>query len=139
MIEEEIFKIAENGDGYAAIEKSSVLIRRYKRRNNIMGAIHFLMELSHKLGDLQQWQAATQCAFKGINLFPTSETHINSNLKQLFVKYAQRVPEEGYSLELYRYFYLLIECFYRDTDNVLELKLFDLSLSQNDFIFCQSY
>jgi hypothetical protein len=103
-LEEEILEMARSGDGYAAVERSQLLVRRLKRSNQLTPAMLFLMRLAHTLADRGHWDAAVTAALRSIKLFPREATRMGSDLQDLFFLFANRAEPAAAGSDLFAYF-----------------------------------
>lgn len=100
---ESVFKIAESGNGYLAVERSSFVLRKLKKENKIDEAMIFMMDLAHKLADVNQWPAATVSALRSIEMFPPDAKTIRVVLKKSFINFIERATVDAATTEFYTY------------------------------------
>jgi hypothetical protein len=127
----EVFEIADRGDAYLACERSMIVVRQFKQRNELDDAMIFLMELAMLLADRGKWVPAIISAKRAIQMFPRSATTIRTYLKELFFKFTDIVTPECAIPDLFVFFTELMMTFpSRCTELVLkEARLADAANS----------
>ncbi|KAH0789766.1 hypothetical protein GPJ56_006268 [Histomonas meleagridis] len=100
MNEEEVIKIAEAGNGYVAIEKSSFVIRKLKRQDKIEEAINFLLKIANILVTKEQYTQSVTAVHRAVLLI--DEKKDNSNIKATLYQYFEKITPDFSSPELYQ-------------------------------------
>ncbi|EAX93296.1 hypothetical protein TVAG_277010 [Trichomonas vaginalis G3] len=129
---ESVFRIAESGDGYLAVERSSFVLRKLKRENKIDEAIDFLIKLAHKLGDAGQWPAASVAALHSIETIPKDAKTILTSIKRLMFNFIERAPPEAATPEFFTYAKKYSEKL-GDRDHFIFKKKFDLAFETKQY------
>ena len=136
---EAVFRAVERGDGYVAVEKSSLVVRNLKRQGKIDDAMFFLMNLANKLADANLWESATVSAFRAIDLFPEDARTIKVALKKEFFEFAKRVETPvAATHEFYSYIDQLSEKI-GDLDNVLFMKKVEMAILAKQYFNVQLF
>jgi hypothetical protein len=67
---EKVFDLARSGDGYLAIERGAVLIRKLKHLKQFRDGFFFMLQLSNVLLDSSQCIVSSVAANRAISVFP---------------------------------------------------------------------
>lgn len=121
---EEVLKIAQEGDGYLAVERSSFVVRKLKRQKKLIEASSFLFKLANTLLDLQKIVPSAVAAQRAIeNLISADKAQVLT-FKQTILNYIDRLEAKHSCPDLYTFF--------DDTINLLEDD--DLSIIKKESI-----
>lgn len=102
---EEVLKIAQKGDGYLAVERSSFVVRKLKRQKKINEASSFLFQLANTLLDLQKVVPSTVAAQRGIEVLNSIDNStISDEIKQIILKYIDRLQTDHSCPDLFTFF-----------------------------------
>jgi hypothetical protein len=102
-MEEAVFELARSGDGYGAIERSSSVVRKFKRTAQIRPAFLFLLRLSNVLIDTDQLKPSGVAAHRAITLFSDSPEGLPNELKPLVREYVARLTPGCFSPDLFSF------------------------------------
>jgi hypothetical protein len=102
-MEEAIFEIARSGDGYGAIERSSSIVRKFKRGSQTRAAFLFLLRLSNVLLDTDQLKASGVAAHRAISLFSDRRETLPDDLKAQVREYVARLTPGCFSSDLFSF------------------------------------
>lgn len=102
---EEVLKIAQEGDGYLAVERSAFIVRKLKKQKKIIEASTFLFQLANTLLDLQKAVPSTVSAQRGVEiLISNGKTAIPDEMKQIILKYIDRLEANHSCPDLFTFF-----------------------------------
>lgn len=102
---QEVLKIAQEGDGYLAVERSSFVIRKLKRQKKINEAFAFLFQLSNTLLDLEKAVPSAVSAQRGIELLAQiGDTNISDEIIQIILSYIDKLKINHACPELFNFF-----------------------------------
>jgi len=106
-----VIELVTAGQGYAACEKSVVVVRKLKRQGQLDEAMLFLMELAQLLGGRNMWEPAVCSARRAIDLFPPDAKTIRTVLKVHFIDFTSQVTVTAVGPDLFGYFSGVIRVF----------------------------
>ena len=132
MSVDDVFEIARSGNGYLAIEKSSLIVRKMKKNNQLTEAMAFLMDLASVLAEGKQFASATNCALKSIEMFPISAKTIKIYLSNKFVDFIKSATPEYNYPDFYTYASTLIEII-GDDNCEIRLNVLRVAKATNNF------
>jgi hypothetical protein len=95
-----IFDLARSGQGYVAIERSSLITRKLKRANQISEAFLRMMDLANILFDSGQPVLSGTAASRAIRFLPEEPSDVDPNFQSIISSYLHRVGPEAYSQDL---------------------------------------
>jgi hypothetical protein len=138
MTADEVLRIADSGNGYLACERSLIVVRKFKKRNELNEAMIFLMELAHCLARSGQWIAAITSARRSIQMFPKDSTTIRTYLKQLFFQFVEILTPDAVTPDLFVFFASLM-CIFPASCNQLVERQAQLAEAAKMFFLANKY
>jgi hypothetical protein len=118
-----------------------MIVRKLKSQNDLNGAMIFLMQLAHTLGDAGQWVPAVTSARRSIEMFPRQSTSIQTYLKQLFFQFADRIDGSSNAVtpDLFRFYAHLMYIFPATTRTILKKQAILADMADEFFISNKHY
>lgn len=134
-----VFKIADGGDGYLAICRASVIVRKLLKDKKTDDAMIFLMNLSFRLSANGQYRSAAIAAYRALRIFPLNSLTIRSYLKMLFFQFVEKhLTKEVACPEAFKYCNKLCIIFGESAEMILNKEI-DAALGAGMFSYAQSF
>lgn len=129
---DEIYNIARSGDGYLAIERLSPIVRKMKKNDQLTEAMALMIDFATFLAEIKQYESATNCAKKAIEMFPITASKIKVYLKKKFLDFILNATPEYNNSDFYSYAANVIRII-GDQDNKIRLKELEIAQSGNNY------
>ncbi|KAH0791141.1 hypothetical protein GPJ56_004952 [Histomonas meleagridis] len=130
---DKVISIAETGDSYLAVERSSLVVRKLKAQGKNDEAIIFLLKLANIFLAKSQYASSVVCAHRACKLVDVNQ--VSDELKTKFYEYIQAIQPECSSPELYQFF-MATQAFLDNKEEII-LKQISISESMNDYNHAQ--
>jgi hypothetical protein len=126
-----VFDLARSGQGYPAIERSSLVLRKLKRANQQQDAFINMMTLANILLDSGQPLQSGTAANRAVRIFP-KDHKLDDAMKSTISSFALRVPHEASSPDLNSFFQYAVTLM-NDSDFQLRTKHAQITDAANSY------
>lgn len=134
-----VYKLADEGNGYLAIGRANVIVRKLLKDKKTDDAMIFLMNLSFKLISSGEYRSAGLAAYRALSLFPLNSRTIRSYLKILFFQFVEKhMTKEVACPEVFKYCNKLCMIFMESSEMILNKEI-EVAIGAEMYGYAQSF